>query len=360
MTGFASRRWQPSDHYDWLSGYLESHGMSTATRALMAFIVASFVMSLVALLVGADGPEGRLPVAMTWTAIAGGVAGVALWLWRWPTRAQSVAFVLVTNTSIALACLAHPNPLAGLVGCIAFATSGAYVAFFHSTGLVLYNFGVAAIVGLVKAIGLWSSGHAALAGVDLWLVLQVNIALPLAIQILVRALGVDLLRADRDPLTGLLNRRAFQTETLGLLSDGPGRDDYLVVALIDLDSFKALNDARGHSAGDDALVDVARALRASTTDTTVIARSGGEEFLLAYMAPSSDPAQLSQRICTAIAELPAQVTASVGTVSASLDSLRDRASQDLMDRLVPAADAAMYHAKRCGGNGFHHHGVYAS
>jgi diguanylate cyclase (GGDEF)-like protein len=360
MTGLAVRRWRPSDHYDWLSGYLKTRGMSTATRLLMAFIVASFVVSLVALLLSADGPQGRLPVAMTWTAVVGGVAGVALWLWRWPTQAQSVTFVLVTNTSIALACLAYPNPLAGLVGCIAFATSGAYVAFFHSAGLVLYNFGVAAFVGLVKATGLWSTGHAALAGVDLWLVLQVNIALPLAIQILVRALGVDLLRADRDPLTGLLNRRAFQTQTLGLLAGGPGRDDYLVVALIDLDSFKALNDARGHSAGDDALVDVAHALRASTTESTVIARSGGEEFLVAYTAPSSDPAQLSQRICTAIAELPAEVTASIGTVSASLHSLRDRGSQDLMDRLVPAADAAMYHAKRCGGNGFHHHGVYAS
>lgn len=92
----------------------------------------------------------------------------------------------------------------------------------------------------------------------------------------------------------------------------------------------------------------------------MIARSGGEEFLVAYTAPSSDPAQLSQRICMAIAELPAQVTASIGTVSASLDSLRDRGSQDLMDGLLPAADAAMYHAKRCGGNGFHHHGVYSS
>lgn len=166
MTGLAGRRWQPSDHYDWLSGYLKTRGMTTATRVLMAV---------------------------------------------------------------------HPGLVRGESG----GAAG------RRGLLVLYNFAVAAIVGLVKAIGLWSSGHAAQAGVDLWLLLQVNIALPLAIQILVRALGVDLLRADHDPLTGLLNRRAFQTETLGLLSGGSARDDYLVVALIDLDSFKALNDLVG-------------------------------------------------------------------------------------------------------------------
>ena len=53
---------------------------------------------------------------------------------------------------------------------IAFATSGGYIAFFHTTKYVLYNFAVAASVALVEAIRLASSGHVALAGVDLWLV----------------------------------------------------------------------------------------------------------------------------------------------------------------------------------------------
>ena len=127
----------------------------------------------------------------------------------------------MSNTSIALACLAHPNPLAALMGCIAFATSGGYIAFFHTTKYVLYNFAVAASVALVEASRLASSGHVALSGVDLWLVLQVNIALPVAIQTLIRALGTDLVHADQDPLTGLLNRRAFQHKTLGLLMARP-------------------------------------------------------------------------------------------------------------------------------------------
>lgn len=211
------RWWQRSDHYDWLSGYLHARGRGAATRAMMAFLSASLALSLVVPLVSSDGPRGSVPVAMTWAAFAGGVAGAILWAWRWPTRVQSIMFALVSNTSIALACLAHPDPLAALIGCIAFAISGAYIAFFHTTGYVLYNFAVVAVVGSIEAVRLASSGHAALAAVDLGPVLEVNIAMPFAIGWLVRALGVDLLGADCDPLTGLFNRRAFQHKTLGLV-----------------------------------------------------------------------------------------------------------------------------------------------
>jgi len=352
--------WRQSDHYDWLSGYLAARGMSTPTRALMAFIVASFALCLAALLASRDGPCGTVQVAMTWVAVAGGVGGAVLWMWRWPTRLQALAFAMVVNTSIALACLAHPNPLAALTGCIAFATSGAYIAFFHPTGLVLYNLVVAAGVGLIEALRLTVAGHPALAGVDLWLVVQVNIALPLAIQILVRALGADLVGADRDPLTGLLNRRAFQHKTLGLILARRSLDAYLAVAVIDLDNFKALNDKHGHTAGDQALVHVAQALLATAGYTTVIARSGGEEFHIANTSATKDPTALAQRICAAIAASPARVTASIGTACARLGDHTNDSHQSLIDELVSAADAAMYQAKRRGGNQIHHHGLHPS
>jgi diguanylate cyclase (GGDEF)-like protein len=350
------RRWlQGSDHYGWLSGYLHARGWGGPTRVMMAGISASMALSLVALVVSSDGPRGAVPLAMTGVAFLGGAAGTILWAARWPTRLQSVLFALSSNASIALACLAHPVPLAALFGCVAFATSGAYIAFFHTTRLVLYNFGVAAIVGVIEAARLAASGSVALAGVDLWLVLQINIALPFAIQWLVRALGVDLLRADRDPLTGLLNRRAFQHKVLGLLAGRRTGDAYLLVALVDLDNFKALNDNHGHSAGDRALVQVAKALQSTTRDTAIIARSGGEEFVIADTMSSHDPMPLAQLICDAIADLPVRVTASVGTACAALGDVYDRGRQPLIEQLVTAADAAMYHAKRSGGNRVHHH-----
>ena len=119
---------------------------------MMAAISASLSLCLVALLLGAGGPRTPFPVAMTWLAFAGGVAGVILWSVRWPSPAQSVAFALVTNTSIALACLAYPEPVSTLVGCIAFATSGAYIAFFLTSKYVVYNFAVATVVATTAAV----------------------------------------------------------------------------------------------------------------------------------------------------------------------------------------------------------------
>jgi diguanylate cyclase (GGDEF)-like protein len=353
----ASSRWRQGEHYDWLSGYIAARGLSLAIRALMAFLTISYVVCLVALLAGRDGPRGSIPVTMTWIACAGGVAGLALWAWRWPTRAQSVAFALTLIAGIALACLAHPNPLAGIIGCIAFATSGAYVAFFHPTGFVLYNFAVAATVCSIQAVRLATSGHPTLAGVDLWLVIQVNIALPVAIQVLVRALAGDLLRADQDPLTGLLNRRAFNHKALGLITTRRSVDTHLVMLVIDLDNFKAVNDAHGHTVGDHALVHVANALLAHTDSRAALARSGGEEFLLAATAPTCNAEALATQVCSAVAASPAAITASIGTACVNLDDPTPAKPQALLEDLITAADTAMYCAKRRGGNQSHHHGL---
>ena len=339
-----------TEHYDWFSGYLHTRGLTGPVRAAMAVIAASLALCLIALLSSADGPRGTVPSVMTWTAFGGGIAGVILWSARWPTHRQSVGFFLVTTASIALGCLAHPAPMASLVGCIAFATSGAYVAFFHNIGYVCVNFLVAAGVASFAAARLASEGHLALAGVDLFLVLQVNVALPLAILVLIRALGADLVRADLDPLTGVCNRRAFQHQTQGLAMARTGTGMSLLMAVIDLDDFKALNDRDGHSAGDRALVAVAHALQASAGATAVIARSGGEEFIVADTSNTGDPEPLAHRICTAIAELPVGITASVGTASAPLDGVPDGNYLPLVDYLVATADEAMYQAKRSGGN----------
>jgi diguanylate cyclase (GGDEF)-like protein len=356
LAGLLKRWWRTPGHYDWFSGYLHERGLSGATRTMMASTSGSLALCLIALLFSHDGARGALPVAMTWTAFVGGLAGVILWATRWPTHSQSVGYALVTNTSIALACLAHPDPRAALIGCIAFATSGAYLAFFHTSKYVFYNFAVATGVALFAAIRLASEGHVALAGVDLFLVLQVNIALPLAIQVLIRALSRDLVRAGLDPLTGLCNRRAFQNQTLELVANRAVDDVFLLMTMIDLDDFKALNDRDGHLAGDRALVEVANALRTSTHDTAVIARSGGEEFIVADTSRACDPVAVAQRICEAIAELPVGITASVGTTCARLDGVHDSQYQALVDYLIGVADEAMYQAKRNGGNGFHDHG----
>lgn len=355
MASFA-RWWRQPSHYDWLSGYIQARGISRVIRFVMASISVSLSLCLVALVMGADGPRDPLPVAMTWAAFAGGVAGAILWSVRWPNPAQSVAFALVTNASITLACLAHPDPVASLVGCIAFATSGAYIAFFLTSKYVVFNFTVASVVATAAAVQMASNGHVALAAVDLFLVLQVNIALPLAIQFLARSFCNDLARADLDPLTNLRNRRSFQLETTSLLLARSAADVFLLVAVVDLDDFKSINDRHGHLAGDRVLVEVANALRASTCDTAIVARSGGEEFVVADTSHTGDATPLARRICDAIAGLPFPVTASVGTACVRLDRVPAGQQDSMVHYLVGVADKAMYRAKRSGGNGFHHYG----
>jgi diguanylate cyclase (GGDEF)-like protein len=151
----------------------------------------------------------------------------------------------------------------------------------------------------------------------------------------------------------LLNRRTFHRDTSGLIESGRAADAHLVVALVDLDAFKSVNDRYGHAAGDRALVHVAHAIEQAAGDKAVVARTGGEEFLVAITSPTSDGQELAQRICTAIAESPAGVTASVGTTAVRLvDTGGDH--KPLVDRLVATADWAMYRAKRAGGTGFRH------
>ncbi|WP_460356410.1 GGDEF domain-containing protein [Mycobacterium sp. ZZG] len=312
-------------------------------RLLVAGTALSMSGALLVLLRGAGGPDGTVERTMMLLAVGGGVAGTALWLWRWPTRPQSAAFVVVTSLAIALACLAYPDPLAGLLGCIAFSTIGAFAAFFHSTRLVLGMVFIAIAVAFSRAVELAEGGRLALAAVDFVLVLQANITMPVAIHALLRALRGDLVNADLDPLTGLLNRRAFHRLVLGMF-DGRSADAYLLVALLDLDDFKGLNDAHGHLVGDRALVAVADTLRATATPTAVIARSGGEEFLIADVVSSAEAAQECQRICDAIAGLhiPVTVTASLGTAVAALDGVRPRDRDGVVDHLIAAADMAMY------------------
>ena len=113
----------------------------------------------------------------------------------------------------------------------------------------------------------------------LWLVIELNLAVPLAIQAVVRTLGADVVRSDQDPLTGVLNRRAFYERATTLLTS-PGDDLHLVVVMIDLDKFKKLNDAYGHLAGDQALTAVGWVLRETSSSSAIIGRFGGEEFIV--------------------------------------------------------------------------------
>jgi diguanylate cyclase (GGDEF)-like protein len=153
--------------------------------------------------------------------------------------------------------------------------------------------------------------------------------------------------AERDGLTSVGNRRRFDaalTEHFALAAAG---GPSLSLLLLDVDHFKAFNDAHGHLAGDELLKRIAEALVRSVREDTTVARYGGEEFAL--VAPSCDIEQagvLAERLRSAAAALSPGITVSVGV--ATYDSVCDREPSDLVQR----ADAALYRAKHLCRNRF--------
>jgi diguanylate cyclase (GGDEF)-like protein len=156
--------------------------------------------------------------------------------------------------------------------------------------------------------------------------------------------------ATEDPLTRLLNRRGLQ-DALSISMAHAARKDLPIAAIqLDIDHFKQINDTFGHEVGDHVIQEVAAIIQRMSRASDVVARTGGEEFLL--VLPDTDLAAarvLAERIRLGIGDHPLlvdnqriPVTVSLGVTSSSGDVNLDDLSQD--------ADRAMYMAKRAGRN----------
>lgn len=155
-------------------------------------------------------------------------------------------------------------------------------------------------------------------------------------------------QAQRDPLTGLLNRRALAPAFDALQASLDLTRERLLLLAIDLDNFKAVNDSAGHEAGDAVLVQCADLLRDGLGDG-VAGRLGGDEFVVIQKVAAQPEALRRQadaildrfRFCGALDRFDAPVTPSIGGVSIGLAATTFEAA-------LRRADAALYEAKRTG------------
>jgi diguanylate cyclase (GGDEF)-like protein len=151
--------------------------------------------------------------------------------------------------------------------------------------------------------------------------------------------------ARTDPLTGTLNRRGFRDRLDALLP----RRATLAFVLVDVDSFKAINDRRGHDVGDAVLVAIAERLAAAAPPGTLVARWGGEEFALLLEADADLACAVAERARTQVAASPVAVRDGEIPVTISAGVALFRAEDAVAD-VVRRADDALFEAKRLGKN----------
>lgn len=156
--------------------------------------------------------------------------------------------------------------------------------------------------------------------------------------------------ATRDDLTGLFNRRHMQSVLDAELQRSLRSGRPFCVAMIDLDHFKRINDTLGHAAGDAVLRAFADRATATLRTYDVLARWGGEEFLLLMCDTPAAAARLGvERLQERVATLNLPGLASVGRVTFSAGLAEHRAEDDV-DQTLARADQALYQAKAAGRN----------
>lgn len=349
LTGSLIVAWRQADQFDWLTDVLRERGQLRSARLTLAMVAGTAGLIPLTLFVGEHHP----PAALVTTQLGGAVLTTVmagLWLRRWPTRRQSRAAAIMGLCCVAAMSLVQPNAaLAAQIGSAATIT-GAYIAFLHTTKLLAFNLAVALAVDVAATVRLAHDTDFVTAGGSFWLVLFLNLAIPISVRAMSRTIRRYATQSNRDPLTGLLNRRAFTDAVCNLLIDAPATDTHLIMLAVDLDNFKFINDTFGHAAGDRTLLVVAELLSRHAFSGTALSRAGGDEFLIAFTSPSADPSAFASQLHGAISDMSPKVTASIGTASTELAALPRRVSPAVIDDLVGAADVVMYAAKRTGGH----------
>jgi diguanylate cyclase (GGDEF)-like protein len=168
---------------------------------------------------------------------------------------------------------------------------------------------------------------------------------------LINALGTIQDMATHDSLTGLHNRASMGDALQHAVNKARRNEEKLAVFFVDLDGFKTVNDTLGHAAGDHLLREIARRLRAKIRESDLVARFGGDEFVVMVEAVSDRPGLqlVAQKILDAVGE-PMQIQGHEVGVTASIGIAMFPDDGTDVSTLLANADMAMYRAKALGHN----------
>ncbi|MDC8772180.1 GGDEF domain-containing protein [Roseateles albus] len=214
-----------------------------------------------------------------------------------------------------------------------------------------------ALRALTSTPGFAGSSEHAVATNSVWLLVFIALLIAQAFAVLL-LLNSELQRSlwsmiEIDPLTGLLNRRGLKNRVGRLRQRGAGDKAELgmVVAMIDFDHFKDINDRHGHAAGDAVLRGLGRLLLSHVRPNDLAVRMGGEEFAVVWQEVSAEDAvKLAERLRLSVADEIFSTEAGAIQCTVSIGIAMPRSQDEAVDDLLGRADAALYKAKREGRN----------
>ena len=327
------------------SGYLPRLKLA---MGVICLVVAALDWMLLHHPLGPHSETARLIMALY--AASAVPVGIGWIVGRWPSYRITIAFVVWADLGLAVTGLTMSSPEARLSLIGTTTLVGIFTAFLLGTTVLIVHCGAAALV----VIGV--TAHAAAAHDVGWFdllpfyapVLLAVAVLPVIIQAIIegtrRSMTATTRQAFQDPMTGLNNRRGMDDSVTRLIHRHPSST--LLVAVIDVDNFKELNDRWGHEYGDGALRQISETLRSTIRSGDIAVRLGGDEFaVIAAVDSPNNVAGLVERIQSAMATLSC-VTVSIGIAHQPVYP----GGATIVEDLLRHADRAMYAAKNRGGN----------
>lgn len=279
-----------------------------------------------------------------WPEVPGMLVSVSKALDAWPVMRLRGVVLAGLVLAFATDLLASPHLTWSIVYTIPVSAAAWHLGWRHAVAAsALATAGSIAAQRLTAAVAVsWfaTAWNAAVTGVLL-------LVIAYALTLLRHSLQHEWELARTDWLTGLPNTRSFVESANHEIARTRRSGSPITVAYIDLDGFKAINDAMGHAAGDELLRQVARALRNGVRDVDTVARLGGDEF--AILLPDTGAAEAETVLDRLHPAMTGVATAGNWPVRFSMGAVTVADPVDA-DDLIARADAAMYEAKRRGGN----------
>ncbi|WP_244970778.1 GGDEF domain-containing protein [Gordonia jinghuaiqii] len=281
--------------------------------------------------------------------------GVIWWTKQSAIKGFNTAFVVYADIGLTV-CLFTIADVALALYCAAlFAVIGSYVAHFVRTRVAYAHMAFSSMVVCVLGVVAWSDGTPALDALFTTLALLVVTNGTTALHRsytsdFQESLKHQLVMANTDALTGLLNRRGFIHATTLMVRNSPAGPLALLTA--DVDRFKSINDEHGHGTGDLVLQRVAQILQSAVDEQAVVARLGGDEFAIAIRHDETDACALAEHIRAQLIETSAGSTAtislgiSIGTLPGH--EVSDAEAMSSIRHDLAIADDALFDAKAAG------------